>query len=160
MKKAKKSFQKWAAKLKKREWAERKYGEMSHVTKRKMMEGNAAKLRSNMTAPERKMENFLKEMNVNHETQTILGSFIYDFCLPDHKVLIEVDGDYFHGHPDKYAKEDLNALQRKIKRNDLLKDKMASGMKYTLLRFWECDIHENESMVKKAIKKHIDGLES
>lgn len=157
MKKAKKSFQKWKAKLKKREWAERKYGASNHLTKKKMMEGNAEKLRLNMTAPERRMEEFLKELKVDHESQMILGDFIYDFYLPEFRILIEVDGDYFHGHPDKYAKEDLNALQRKIKRNDLLKDKMASGLKYTLLRFWECDIHENESMVKKAIKKHIDG---
>ncbi len=140
------------AKMKKKEWAQAKFGVPDEGMKQKMLEGNAKKLRLNMTAPEKKMEKILKELGLEHDTQKVLGGFIYDFCLPGHRILIEVDGDYFHGHPDKYAKEDLNRLQKKIKKNDQLKDVMASGSNYTLIRFWECDIHDDENGVKNILK--------
>lgn len=148
------------AKMKKKEWAQAKFGAPDEDMKQKMLEGNAKKLRSNMTAPEKKMQVLLKEMKLQHDSQKVLGGFIYDFCIPEHRILIEVDGDYFHGHPDKYEKEDLNNLQKKIKKNDLLKDVMASGSNYTLLRFWECDIHDDVEAVRKAIIKQINGHKS
>lgn len=152
---AKKSFKRFMAKAKRREWALHKYGLPSDESKQKMLEGNAKKLRSNMTAPEKKVETLLQEMELEHDAQKVLGSFIYDFCLPQYRILIEVDGDYYHGHPDKYEKDDLNHLQKKIKRNDLKKDMMASGSNYKLLRFWECDINDNIKQVKKIIMEHI-----
>lgn len=153
---AKKAFQKWAAKAKKREWALAKFGIPDENRRQKMLEGNAKKLRMNMTSPEKKMEKLLKDMEVMHDMQKILGGFIYDFCIPEHRILIEVDGDYFHGHPDKYKKEDLNHLQKKIKRNDIQKDLMAKGCKYVLMRFWECDINDNIEEVKSRIAEHIN----
>ncbi len=157
MKNAKKAFKKMEARLRKKEWAALRYGEDNEGRKQKMLEGNAEKMRGNMTQPERLIEMALKKMEIQHESQKILGDFIYDFHLPEYRILIEVDGDYYHGHPDKYDKEDLNGLQKKIKRNDLLKDQLARGMNYVLLRFWECDINQNMAMVKKIIQEQIDG---
>lgn len=156
MKKVKKAFEKWKEKMKRREWAERKFGELDHVNKKKLMERNAAKLRKEMTAPEKKVLSLLKKLDVKYESQKILGDFIYDFYLPEYKLLIEVDGDYYHGHPEKYELNELNAMQRRIKQNDIMKDKLAKGLKYGLLRFWECDINENEEDIKTKILEYID----
>ncbi len=159
MKNVKKAFEKWKAKMKKREWAERKFGELDHVNKKKLLERNAAKLRNNMTAPEKKLVDFLNELEVEFESQKIVGDFIYDFYVPVCKLLIEVDGDYYHGHPDKYELNELNAMQRRIKQNDLMKDKLARGLKYGLLRFWENDIHNDEEGVKNQIEQYINGYQ-
>lgn len=145
--------------MKRREWAERKFGELDHVNKKKLLERNAAKLRKEMTAPEKKMSSMLDELEVKFESQKILGDFIYDFYLPDCRLFIEVDGDYFHGHPDKYAINELNALQRRVKQNDVLKDKLAKGLRYGILRFWECDINDDEETVKRTITAYINGYQ-
>lgn len=159
MKKTKKAFEKWKEKMKRREWAERKFGELDHVNKKKLLERNAAKLRKEMTAPEKKISALLKELDFDFESQKILGDFIYDFYIPTYKLLIEVDGDYYHGHPDKYAINELNALQRRVKQNDVMKDKLARGLRYGLLRFWECDINDNEEEVKRTILAYTDGYQ-
>lgn len=159
MKKTKKAFEKWKEKMKRREWAERKFGEFDHVKKKKLLERNAAKLRKEMTAPEKKISALLKELDFDFESQKILGDFIYDFYIPMYKLLIEVDGDYYHGHPDKYAINELNALQRRIKQNDIMKDKLARGLRYGLLRFWECDINDNEEEVKRTILAYTNGYQ-
>lgn len=159
MKRAKKAFQKWKEKTKRRMWAERKFGELDHVRKKKMMERNAEKLRNNMTAPEKKLVTMLEEMELNYESQRILGDFIYDFYLPEYKLLIEVDGDYYHGHPDKYALHELNNMQKRIKKNDIEKSKLARGLKFGLLRFWERDINNEEEEVKNSIRSYIDGYQ-
>lgn len=152
------SFKRWLAKAKKREWALNKYGPLTDESRQKMLEGNAKKLRSKMTAPEKKVGSLLQEMGMIHDSQKVLGGFIYDFCIPEHKILIEVDGDYYHGNPDKYDKEDLNHLQKKIKRNDIEKNIMASGHNYKLLRFWECDINEDIDKVKAIIMEYIKSI--
>jgi len=156
---AKKSLKRWIAKVKKREWAKAKFGETTEEGRQKMLEGNAKKLRGKMTAPEKRVEELLKEMGLKNDSQKVVGEFIYDFCIPEYRILIEVDGDYYHGHPDKYAKEDLNHLQKKIKKNDIVKNMTASGFNYKLLRFWECDINEDIEKVKERIVEYIKSIE-
>lgn len=159
MKKAKKAFEKWKEKMKRRQWAERKFGELDHINKKKLLERNADRLRNEMTAPEKKMSSMLDGMEVDFESQKILGEFIYDFYLPEYKLFIEVDGDYYHGHPDKYAINELNAMQRRVKQNDIIKEKLAKGLKYGLLRFWERDINDDEETVKRTITAYINGYQ-
>jgi very-short-patch-repair endonuclease len=43
---------------------------------------------------EKRFEMLLKELNIKYSTQKQLGWKYYDFFLPEHKILIEVDGDY------------------------------------------------------------------
>lgn len=143
--------------MKRKQWAERRYGELDHVRKKKLLERSADKMRNEMTAPEKKMSSMLDGMEVYFEAQKVLGDFIYDFYLPDYKLFIEVDGDYYHGHPDKYSINELNALQRRVKKNDIIKEKLAKGLKYGLIRFWERDINDDEETVKKTITAYING---
>jgi len=65
------------------------------------MEGQAAAMTKKMTAPEKKFEKMMKKMGVNCEPQRILNDVIYDFYLPDYNVLVEIDGDYYHGKSQK-----------------------------------------------------------
>ena len=108
-----------------------------------------------MTSPEKKMSQILGEMHIEYETQKILGSFIYDFYIDKHRLFIEVDGDYFHAHPDKYDRSKLNADQQKSIEHDDLKNKLAKGLKYEILRFWESDIESDQKQIKNAIREFI-----
>lgn len=94
---------------------------------------------------ELKISKLLMENGVKFETQYeiyyIENKFkSYDFYLPKYNLLIEADGDYWHGNPIKFNKESLNEVQLKNIENDKLKNKIASENGYNLVRFWECDI--------------------
>lgn len=62
----------------------------------------------------------------------------YDFYLPEKNVLIEADGDYWHGNPKIY--KTLNETQILNKENDFLKEKLAKERQISLMRYWESDI--------------------
>jgi G:T-mismatch repair DNA endonuclease (very short patch repair protein) len=79
---------------------------------------------------------------------------IYDFYLPEYKILIEVDGDFWHCNPTKYNEpvcksQEINLI------NDEFKNKWASDNGYKLLRFWEEDINNNIKSVKQILLENI-----
>lgn len=112
---------------------------------------NAAKMSTKMTWPEREFKKMLKELDVEFEVQKIVGNKIFDFYIPHLNLLIEVDGCYFHGNPDKF--EVLNNMQKKNIRNDAFKDSLAVGMGFGIERVWESDLKENYRAVKARFKK-------
>jgi len=127
--------------------------EMSTFEKKALLERNAKKMAGKMTKPEREFEKLMKEMEINYEPQKILGGFIYDFYLPDYKMFVEIDGDYYHGNPRKYSKEELTGMQKKNKLNDKEKDIQAKGCGYKIERVWEYDINKEYDIVKLKFSK-------
>lgn len=74
----------------------------------------------------------------------------YDFKIKDTNILIEIDGDYWHGNPNtKYHFYKLN----EVKINDQLKDQIALDSGYLLLRFWESEVYENPEIIINKIKE-------
>lgn len=78
----------------------------------------------------------------------------YDFYLKDFNLLIEADGDYWHGNPVKFS--NLNETQLLSKKNDIIKNNLAIEMGYNLIRFWENDIKRKDFKFKliKELKKY------
>lgn len=146
-------MQKKAAWLKKQMYKDL-YKDQHEINKKKYMEGQAAAMTKKMTAPEKKFEKMMKKMGVNCEPQRILNDVIYDFYLPDYNVLVEIDGDYYHGNPKVYTEGELNHMQIKNKKNDLYKDSLARGLGYVLERVWEKDINENYSSVCEHFEQY------
>jgi len=104
---------------------------------------------------ETKFKYILESMELRFKPQYPFKGKIYDFYLPDHKILIEVDGDFFHvnkaaGYIPKY-----NFQKNNIK-NDKYKTKLVEDSKgYTLLRFWETEINTNTDLIKNKLLKTI-----
>jgi very-short-patch-repair endonuclease len=98
------------------------------------------------TGIEIKIGKLLINNNIKFETQFKIkyncNVKFYDFYLPEYNLIIEADGDYWHGNPNKYNNDDLNEVQIKCKVNDLIKDKLAKENNYNLIRFWELDINK------------------
>jgi very-short-patch-repair endonuclease len=109
-----------------------------------------------MTLPEKGMVNILTELGLTFQSQLIISSFIYDFYVPEFNLIIEVDGDYYHGNPAKYARHELNAMQKKNRRRDRTKTKLATQSNYDLLRFWETDINASPDIVRDTIHKFLN----
>jgi DNA mismatch endonuclease (patch repair protein) len=78
-----------------------------------------------------------------------------DFVFPNHKLVVECDGDFWHANPLKYAGKPLKQAQKNTLAKDKSKNayikKVDSGS-WTLLRFWESDI-------KKDVKSCVDKIE-
>lgn len=99
----------------------------------------------------------LDQHNIEYYHQFFLtdgdDTFAYDFKLKGHPILIEVDGDYWHGGPGVNTHVPfVNEVQEK----DILKTKIAAQHGYTVLRFWGSDIKERPFWVVQQILSHIN----
>lgn len=101
---------------------------------------------------------FLDKLGVKYVYQfeaKDIGRF-FDFYLPDSNLIIEIDGDYWHGNPEKYKKEDLKAHQLRAQRIDEYKTKWALTHSIPILRLWENDIRNNPKKVLKILKETLN----
>ncbi|MDP2947654.1 MAG: hypothetical protein Q8N88_06080 [Nanoarchaeota archaeon] len=67
--------------------------------------------------PEVKIQNFLKQLNIEFITHKYIGeiehSYQCDILIPDLNLIIEVDGDYWHGNKNNPHYQKLNSYQLK-----------------------------------------------
>ena len=114
---------------------------------------------------EQAVQDLLDEMKVPYEIEIPLPFKLswkhYDIGLSDHAILIEVDGDYWHGNKEVLSEEQkINWMQMKNKQNDLLKGWLAKTKGYTLIRIWENDIKTDVPAVRAKILKVIREVKS
>ena len=74
--------------------------------------------------------------------QPIEGICVPDFVFPLQSVIINCDGDYWHGNL-KFFNE-LDAIQKKTRKRDITQNKILKEKGWLVLRFWEHFIKENE----------------
>ena len=101
--------------------------------------------------------NFLDKLNIKYKKQyhaVDIGRF-YDFYIPSHRILIEIDGNYWHSNPKFYNNNNINAIQKRNKKIDEIKNNWANNNNFILLRFWEYDILNNSKKVMDILKKYI-----
>ena len=116
------------------------------------LQKNAKKMSVVMTEPERLFAMLLKQLDVKFETQKIVGRKIFDFYIPGKNMLVEVDGGWFHSDARVVKENNMNRMQKKNKKNDIYKDKLALTNGYKIERVWEFDLKNNYDEVKKRIK--------
>ena len=127
----------------------------SEKSKRKIIEGNIAHIQTHPgpfknTKPELKMKEILNDLNIPFEHQFRLKNHIFDFHIPNTNILIEVDGDYWHGNPKMFRK--LSKRQLKQKQRDIKNNQLAKENNYILLRFWENDILKNNKIIEDKLR--------
>jgi len=108
-----------------------------------------------MSNLERMVADILDELKVDYEREKPLkylkGYRYYDFSLIGHKVLIEVDGAYWHG--DVGNKPTYAGMM--AKKNDMTKNWLAKKEGFTILRIKEKDLVDNYNQVKENISSLI-----
>ena len=100
---------------------------------------------------------FLDKLGVEYEYQfeaKDIGRF-YDFFIPKSRLIIEVDGDFWHGNPEKYTDDKLRGHQKHARRVDEYKDKWALIHSIPILRIWESDIRKNPKKVMEMLKERL-----
>jgi len=101
-----------------------------------------------MNTLERLVANVLDEHNIQYHFQYFInnGSICksYDFLIKDTNILLEVDGDFWHGNPDtKHHYDKANEIQQ----NDKIKTELAESRGFIIYRYWESDIRKNPNVV-------------
>ncbi len=105
-----------------------------------------------MNTLERLVANTLTEAGIEYTFQFFLQKDgcckAFDFKIKGTDILIEVDGDYWHGNPAvKHHWKDVDS----VRENDEVKSKLAVNHGYTLLRFWESDIKHDPNIITNEL---------
>ena len=98
----------------------------------------------------------------------LVEKFVVDAFLPESDIVIQFDGDYWHGNPARYkrakdlsearnsAYRPLNKVQRMNTRKDAGQTAYLRKCGYTVLRFWESDVKTDPGEVRKRILASLD----
>jgi G:T-mismatch repair DNA endonuclease (very short patch repair protein) len=97
----------------------------------------------------------LKELGLDLEYSVILDYKQFDFGSRKYKILLEVQGDYWHGNPSIYTKKQLNDTQKRNIKKDKDKVRFAKKHSMKLYHIWETDIRANNFNVLEEIKNEI-----
>ncbi len=92
-----------------------------------------------------KIQNLLTSLRIEfmaHKYMDIKHSYQCDIFIPSKKLVIECDGDYFHGNPKKYSIKQLNKRQKEQKERDNIRTKELIEKGYKVIRIWENEIRE------------------
>lgn len=97
-------------------------------------------LRKLRTKPELLLYKILENLPISFIPQAVIKpQFMVDALINDH-LIIQVDGEYWHGHPRFEPLTERQVAQRK---RDISQDKYLHTCGYTVIRLWERDIKEN-----------------
>jgi very-short-patch-repair endonuclease len=107
-----------------------------------------------MSNLEQMVADILDGLKVEYEREKPLkyinGYRYYDFCLFEHGILIEVDGEYWHAKRGKPSYTILMA-----KKNDYVKNWLAKKEGYSLIRIKESQLKEEHSLIGEIISEEI-----
>jgi very-short-patch-repair endonuclease len=126
---------------------------MSKTAKDKWETGDIGKKKHYTSKLEKIFANILDLLDIKYETLFYVKDIkaFYDFYLPDHNILIEVDGDFWHCNPNtKFALPKYQSQKKNLIRDEE-KAQWALDNGYKLIRFWEDDINNNIKQVKQIL---------
>jgi G:T-mismatch repair DNA endonuclease (very short patch repair protein) len=112
---------------------------------------------ANKAKKDTKIEIIVKEvldkLDINYKKNYRCGRYIFDFYLKDHKLVIECQGDYWHGNLEYF--ENLNEIQLKNIERDESKKKYIAENDLKSLFLWENEIYRFKSNLDKIILNKI-----
>jgi G:T-mismatch repair DNA endonuclease (very short patch repair protein) len=106
--------------------------------------------RGKRTSLERRGYALLDELGMAYYPQHIIGNkFCVDAFLPDIQTVLQFDGDYWHGHPERFPTPDKRQLKRM--KLDKSQDAYMRACGYPVIRIWETDMHKNLASVRQRL---------
>jgi very-short-patch-repair endonuclease len=97
----------------------------------------------------------VKDIDYIHSHLIVKIKTFFDFYIPIKKMMIEVDGDFYHCNPNTKFSSPEYEIQRKNLINDKRKNSWCKNHEITLLRYWEKDIIERPEWVISDLKKKL-----
>jgi DNA mismatch endonuclease (patch repair protein) len=93
----------------------------------------------------------LDALGIKYEKQVLIcDKFVVDTFIPSRKLVIQWDGDYWHGFGGATDKR-----QERRMALDKSQDKYMRKAGYGILRFWEHEVHQLKEKVRENIRRAI-----
>ena len=92
----------------------------------------------------------MDKLNISHTRQLHVGRKIFDFHILNTNILIEVNGDFWHGNPRKYKENDIlhhpfkSVVAKDLWEKDKKKKILAENKGYEIVYIWEDEINEHK----------------
>lgn len=115
-----------------------------------------AKFKRKETNPERILREILTELGLDFLQESPLGFYTVDFLLPEKRIVLQADGDYWHSNPLLFSKP--SPIQRKRIRLDASCDSYLRNNGYRVLRFWESDLVQDPKGCSDKIAREIASV--
>lgn len=94
----------------------------------------------------------LDRLGVPYVKQYVVGGkFCVDAYLPDAGLVVQFDGDYWHGHPATFPNPDHR--QRRRMALDRSQDAYMAAMGLRVARFWASQIEREPDAVMSALRR-------
>lgn len=101
----------------------------------------------------------LDDLAVKYERQVLIaGKFVVDAFLADVNIVVQWDGDYWHGFRAANDNAPLQPRQAKRARLDKSQDAYMEACGYVVLRFWEHEVKKTPDDVKARIQFEHDEV--
>jgi len=128
---------------------EQKAERFAHLAK-----GTKTQLSNKRTNPELKTQAILEQNSIpNKPNEHMYNKFFVDFLLPEHNIVIEVFGDYWHANPLVFPTP--SASQCKQIKKDKSRIAYLEKCGHKVLIVWEKDLKEDLQKVEKYILSEI-----
>lgn len=112
------------------------------------------------TKIEKIMEEELKRRDIDFVTHySILNICQPDIVLPEYKLAIQCDGDWWHANTEIYKHRSLSKIQKNNIKRDRCQDSLLRANGWHVMRFWESEIKENVSGCGDKIEKFLKEVE-
>lgn len=100
---------------------------------------------------------YLDNLNVVYDFNKTLGNYRPDFKISGKKMIIEVQGDYWHCNPKLYSDGPKDEIQIRHVVQDYYKRCYFESRGYEIIYIWEHDIENDIENVKEKIKSAVLG---
>ena len=104
------------------------------------------------------IETCIKPLNIEYNKQYYIRD-LHHYCdvfIPSKNTIIEFQGDYWHGNPKKYAKEELSEFQlEKVEKDEKLRE-YCSNKGINLIEVWESDYNRDKDGINKMLVESIN----
>jgi very-short-patch-repair endonuclease len=109
-----------------------------------------------ISKPARQVFEYLTTKKYKVDLEFPIRFYHLDIALPEYKICVEIDGDYWHGNQMFYKTLTLNQISRH--NDDKRKDTFLKNRGWQVLRFWQSDLVKNGfEQVSNAIDNIIKG---
>lgn len=102
------------------------------------------------TKPEQIGYAILDSIGVDYIPQYVIGAkFCVDAFVPSAKLVVQFDGNYWHGHPALFPTPD--ARQQRRMSLDRSQDAYMAASGFRVVRVWECDLLKEADAVRHRL---------
>lgn len=103
-------------------------------------------------------ERILGELGILFIQQVLVAKkFVVDAIIPSHSLIIQWDGDYWHGYGIESWKDHPEKRVQKRMYNDISQDAYFRTCGFTVLRFWEHDVFNDPLQVRQKIELALNA---